>query len=62
MTAAEVADHLRVSKQTVYKWTNHLAMPVSRIGGVNRYDRSEVDVWAKRHEQRKTLNRHGLIA
>ena len=64
MTTAEIAQHLRVSRWTVYQWTNRAddPMPRSIAGRLNRYDRDEVDSWLRRHKYNETMRRHRMTA
>ena len=39
-----IAEHLCVTIRTVERW-HELGLPFRRVGGVNRYRRSEVDAW-----------------
>ena len=42
LTAGEVADLLRVSAATVYRWAEDATLSAVRIGGVVRFRRSDV--------------------
>lgn len=42
LTAGEVADLLRVSSATVYRWADDHTLSALKIGGVVRFRRSEV--------------------
>jgi excisionase family DNA binding protein len=46
-TLQEVADHLKVSEDTVHRWIATRAMPSHRIGRVWRFKRSDVDEWVR---------------
>jgi excisionase family DNA binding protein len=43
MTVEEVARYLRVSKSVVYNLTSNGYLPYYKIGGRNRFLRSEID-------------------
>ena len=43
MTTEEVAQYLRVSKSVVYNLTSNGYLPYYKIGGRNRFLRSEID-------------------
>jgi len=42
-----VADHLGVAKDSVYKWIETKGFPGHRVGRLFRFKLSEVDVWVK---------------
>lgn len=41
----EIADHLKVSKETVYRWLEKGKIPAHRVGKQWRFKVSEVDEW-----------------
>lgn len=41
----EIATHLRVSKETVYRWLEKGKIPAHRVGKQWRFKASEVDEW-----------------
>lgn len=43
----EVATHLRVSKETVYRWLEKGKIPAHRVGKQWRFKASEVDEWVR---------------
>lgn len=47
VTAIEVAQHLGVVKDTVYRWREHRGMPAHRIGRLWKFKLSEVDDWVR---------------
>lgn len=54
----EVATHLRVSKETVYRWLEKGKIPAHRVGKQWRFKVSEVDEWVRSGNASK--NREGL--
>lgn len=44
---AEVAEHLNVNKDSVYRWIEKMGLPAHRIGRLFRFKISEVDEWVK---------------
>jgi excisionase family DNA binding protein len=44
---AEVAAHLNVNKDSVYRWIDKKGLPAHRIGRLFRFKISEVDEWVK---------------
>ena len=45
MTLKEVADYLRISVWTLYRWQSKKQVPVIKMGGLNRFRKSEIDQW-----------------
>ncbi len=43
----EMADHLGVSKDTIYKWISKKQMPAHKIGRLWKFKISEVDQWVR---------------
>lgn len=44
----EIARHLAVSKETIYRWLERQAIPAHRMGRLWRFKPSEVDRWVMR--------------
>jgi len=51
----ELAEYLKLKKQTIYNWLNQGKISGIKVGGVWRFDRREVDSWlkTKRHSVRE---------
>ena len=47
MNIDELADYLRLKKQTLYNWLNQGKISGIKVGGVWRFERREVEVWLK---------------
>lgn len=47
ISVAEVAEHLGVARDTVYRWIDSKGMPAHRVGRFWKFQLSEVDVWVK---------------
>jgi len=47
VTAEQVALHLGVVKDTVYRWREHRNLPAHRIGRLWKFKLSEVDNWVR---------------
>ena len=43
----ELADYLRLKRQTIYNWLNKGKISGIKVGGVWRFDRKDVDAWLK---------------
>ncbi len=44
----EIAEHLGVSKDTIYRWITNKQMPAHKIGRLWKFKISEVDEWVRR--------------
>ena len=43
----DVATHLSVNKDSVYRWIAKMGLPARRVGRLFRFKLSEVDDWVK---------------
>lgn len=43
----EIAHHLGISKETIYKWLEKQKIPAHRVGKLWKFKASEVDEWVK---------------
>ena len=47
VTAEDVALHLGVAKDTVYRWRERKGLPAHRVGRLWKFQLSEVDEWVR---------------
>ena len=47
ISVAEVAEHLGVARDTVYRWIDTKGMPAHRVGRFWKFQLSEIDAWVK---------------
>lgn len=47
VTETDVARHLGVVKDTVYRWREHKSLPAHKIGRLWKFQLSEVDEWVR---------------
>lgn len=47
MDVEDLAQYLKLQKQTIYNWLNQRRISGIKIGGVWRFDKLEVDKWLK---------------
>ncbi|MDD5566207.1 MAG: helix-turn-helix domain-containing protein [Candidatus Omnitrophica bacterium] len=47
MNIDELADYLRLKKQTIYNWLNQRKISGIKVGGVWRFDRKDIDSWIR---------------
>lgn len=55
MDVEELATYLNLQKQTIYNWLSQNKISGIKIGGVWRFDRSEIDKWLQ-SQARKVKN------
>ena len=46
----EIAGHLGVSKETIYRWLEKKKIPAHKVGKLWKFQVSEVDEWVRRGE------------
>ena len=56
MDIDELANYLRLKRQTIYNWLHQGKISGIKVGGVWRFERRDVDAWLK---SRKRLSRVG---
>ncbi len=49
MTLQEVADYLRLSRDTVYRLASSGRLPASKVGSQWRFRKADVDLWLDRN-------------
>lgn len=47
----EVASHLGVGKDSIYRWIDTKGFPAHRVGRLLRFRLSEVDAWVKKDQE-----------
>lgn len=47
MSVAEIAEHLGVKRDTIYKWTDRKGMPAHKVGRLWKFKQSEIDAWVR---------------
>lgn len=47
VTVEDVAQHLGVAKDTIYRWREHKGLPAHRVGRLWKFQISEVDEWVR---------------
>ncbi len=53
LTLEQIAKHLQVSKEKIYKLCQRGRMPASKVGGQWRFDIKEVDHWVRCQRPKK---------
>ena len=47
LSVGEIAEHLGVSRDTVYTWVNEKGMPAHKVGKLWKFQVKEVDKWVR---------------
>lgn len=47
LSVAEIASHLGIKPDTVYKWINRKKMPAHRVGRLWKFQKAEIDKWVR---------------
>lgn len=47
LSVEEIATHLGVKRDTVYKWISKKAMPAHKIGRLWKFNKDEIDHWVR---------------
>lgn len=47
LSVAEIAEHLGISKETVYRWLDKGKIPAHKVGKQWKFKVSEVDSWVR---------------
>lgn len=45
LSVEEIADHLGISRETVYRWLDKKRIPAHRVGKLWKFRAPEVDAW-----------------
>ncbi len=52
LSVDEIAEYLRVKRDTVYKWIDRKGMPAHKAGRLWKFKRDEVDAWVRNGSRR----------
>ena len=56
LSVVEIAEHLGVKKDTVYKWVARKKMPAHKVGRLIKFQIGDVDQWIKEGHAASTSN------
>ena len=48
LSADDIAEHLGVTKDTIYAWISDKGMPAHKVGRLWKFQASEVDDWVRK--------------
>lgn len=54
----ELAQYLKLKKQTIYNWLSDGKIAGIKVGGVWRFDRKDIDAWLK---TKRRSNKTGVV-
>lgn len=52
----DVATHLGVAKDSVYRWIDKKGLPAHRVGRLFRFKLSEIDEWVRQDSQQEAVS------
>jgi len=47
LSVGEIAEHIGVTKDSIYRWIEKRGLPAHRVGKLWKFKRSEVDEWVR---------------
>jgi len=47
LSVEEIAEHLGVTKDSVYRWIEKRGLPAHKVGKLWKFDKEEVDAWVR---------------
>lgn len=53
LSVEEIAAHLGVSRETIYRWLEKKKIPAHRVGKLWKFQASEVDEWVRGEQSTK---------
>jgi excisionase family DNA binding protein len=56
MDLEELADYLKLQKQTIYNWLHQGKISGIKVGGVWRFSRRDIEIWLR---SRKSVSKTG---
>ena len=57
LSVEEIAAHLGISKETIYRWLEKEKIPAHRVGRLWKFKASEVDQWVKDGEAEESAQK-----
>lgn len=47
LSVDEIAEHLGIKRDTIYKWISQRGMPAHKLGRLWKFQRDDVDQWVR---------------
>lgn len=60
LSVDEIAAHLGVSRDTIYKWIKRKDLPAHKTGRLWKFRVDEVDTWVRANRSRQSAQAEGL--
>ena len=60
LSVVEIAEHLGVKKDTIYKWVRTTDIPFHKVGRLVKFQIKEVDQWVLEGKAAPNTNKKGL--
>ena len=61
MNLDELADYLRLEKQTIYNWLHQRKISGIKVGGVWRFDPKEINAWLNSRRRASQVGEKKLV-
>ena len=58
LSVEEIAEHLGVKKETIYKWVRTTDIPFHKVGRLVKFQVKEVDQWVRKGKAAPTLDKN----
>lgn len=52
LSVEEIADHLGVTKDSIYRWIERRRLPAHKVGKLWKFKKDEVDEWVRKGHAR----------
>jgi len=56
LSVDEIAEHLGVKKDTIYKWVQTKDIPYHKVGRLLKFQINEIDQWVRRGKSKRKKN------
>ena len=59
LSVEEIAEHLGVTKDSIYRWIEKRGLPAHKVGKLWKFKKDEVDAWVRSGQGREDDEREG---
>ena len=59
LSVEEIAEHLGVTKDSIYRWIEKRALPAHKVGKLWKFKKDEVDAWVRSGQGHENDEREG---
>lgn len=60
LSVDEIAEHLGVKRDTIYKWINRKDLPAHKVGRLWKFKIKDVDKWVRAERGPRTFKHEGI--